>query len=104
MSKVFNKNGKKSFNKKTNEEKLNQATIEISKKISSKMVPHLLDSMLRGMEVERNRIYKNHVAKIDNAETELEKKKLTEKMLSYLRMEHLSYIKKYGNEIKGETK
>lgn len=103
----MNKKQKKEFNKLEIDKKAEFLHTAIIDNISGTMAKEIAKAMIAGMELEREQIYRKYVEPLDSQsdtissdEWEIE----VEKLLSYIRMEHLKYQQKQIKNIQDGEK
>ncbi len=99
------KKGKKKFEELPPESKSKVIEVAIIEKISPVMAKEVANSMIRGMELEREEIYKKFVENIDMLKVSSDSlawETEVECLLSYIRKGHLDYMAKQARENKGD--
>lgn len=89
------------FSKLSNEKKAEVIQSAVQEKVSEVMNSEIAKAIITGAELERERIYKRYVSKVDeclesDATDNDELDSYIDDLLSYIRMEHLKFIKKHG--------
>lgn len=94
----MNRKQKREFNSLDNDKKAELIQSALVEKVSGVMAKETAKSMIRGMEFQLEELYTKYVMKMDDfiIDGDFESSnKINEELLSFLRMKHLEFIKKY---------
>lgn len=102
--KNMNRKQKREYDKLDNDKKEELLQAAIVDKVSGTMATEIAKAMITGMELEREQLYQKYVTKIDDCSYGCDEwLEYVDKLLSYLRVEHLKYEqKKMKNMQEGE--
>lgn len=95
---------KRKFKKLSPDGKVEYAQASIASTVSDVMTQKISDGIITGIRFERNRIYQEYVVSIDESKTEKEKMEHIERLLSFLRVNHLNYVKREREQQEGERR
>lgn len=102
--KGMNRKQKREFDRLDNDKKAELLQAAIVDKVSGTMATEIAKSMIAGMELEREQLYQKYVTVIDTALDSDDWPYEIEKLLSFLRMEHLKYQQKQNKNMQNGDK
>lgn len=103
--KGMNRKQKREFDKLENDKKAELLQAAIVDKVSGTMATEIAKAMISGMELEREQLYQKYVVNIDDCSYGCDEWfEYADKLLSYLRMEHLKYQQKQTKNMQNGEK